>query len=212
MLLEPAVLANTIPGCEKLEKVGENTYEGQLKIRVGPVQGVFQGKVELTDIQPPDSYHMIINGRGPAGVVQGKGNLALDSEGEMTRMHYDGSVQVSGRIASVGQRLMDSSAKSIVKQCLQNLEQQVDARVAPPAEEGEPSTMEKTVAAPSPLAAPSQTEFMANVTRDIIEDYLPDPQQRRLVLGLGAAVVAISLFNAFANLIARRVARILKED
>ena len=57
-LLDPEVLASVLPGCEKLELVGENEYEGALKIKVGPVQGQFMGKVKLEDIQPPDSYTM----------------------------------------------------------------------------------------------------------------------------------------------------------
>ena len=67
MMLDPEVLANTIPGCEKLERVDENTYTGRLNIRVGPVQGVFQGKVEMSDRRPPAGLHMVVNGSGPAG-------------------------------------------------------------------------------------------------------------------------------------------------
>lgn len=210
MMLDPEVLARTIPGCEKLERVDENAFQGRLNIRVGPVQGVFQGKVESTDLHPPTSFHMIVNGNGPAGVVRGEGNITLEAIQAKTLLRYDGSVQVSGRIASVGQRVMDSSAKSIVKQSLQNLDNQIQARLAPQIEtKGETVVIPAAAAAPPP--APSQTEFMVNVTRDVLEDLIPDPQQRQLLVGLGLAAAALVFLNLFANMIARRVARIMKE-
>lgn len=210
MVLDPEVLAMTIAGCEKLERVDENTYQGRLNIRVGPVQGVFQGKVESTDMHPPSSFHMIVNGSGPAGVVHGEGNITLEAMPTTTRLRYDGAVQVSGRIASVGQRVMDSSTKSIVRQSLQNLERQIQARLEPMAETV--SEMAVPQASVAPPDAPSQTRFMYNITRDVIIDLIPDPQQRRLVVGLGLALVALGLLNGFANLVARRVAKMLKEE
>ena len=220
MLLDPEVLANTIPGCEKLEKVDENTLQGRLNIRVGPVQGIFQGKVESSDLHPPSSLHMVVNGSGPAGVVRGEGTMTLESTQSsnlsisqpMTRLRYDGAVQVSGRIATVGQRVMDSSTRSIVKQSLQNLEKQIQARLEPEPKAGLEAFAPSSAAAHTPPAAPSQTEFMVNVTRDVLNDLIPDPQQRRMLVGLGLAVIVIGLVNGFANLVARRVAKILKES
>jgi len=222
MMLDPEVLANTIPGCEKLERVDETTYTGRLNIRVGPVQGVFQGKVEMSDRRPPMGLHMVVNGSGPAGVVRGEGDLTLQSltppisqSPSSTRLHYDGQVQVSGRIATVGQRVMDSSTRSIVKQSLQSLDNQIQARLAP-----EPAALEAfapaAVSPSAPPAPPQQVDFMLNVARDVVNDtlndLLPDPQTRRLVLGAGLVVLVVGLVNAFANLIARRVAKILKES
>ena len=102
MLLDPDVLAMTIAGCEKLERVDENTFQGRLNIKVGPVQGIFQGKVETTNLHPPTSFHMVVNGSGPAGVVRGEGDMTLENLQSVTRLRYDGNVHISGRIASVG--------------------------------------------------------------------------------------------------------------
>ena len=126
MLLDPQVLANVMPGCEKLEEIGENQYKGVLKIKVGPVQGKFNGKVTLTDINEPDSYNMDVDGKGPAGFVKGTGGLVLsDGENGSTVMTYKGDAKVGGRIASVGQRLIDTSAKAIIRQSLDGLNQQI---------------------------------------------------------------------------------------
>ena len=165
-LLDPEVLASVLPGCEKLELVGENEYEGALKIKVGPVQGQFMGKVKLEDIQAPDSYTMQVDGRGAPGFVKATGNLALQAAGAQTKVTYEGDAQVGGRLASVGQRLVESSAKAIIKQSLDGLNASVQARGAaadtgaddPPAPEAKP---------------PSQTAFAANVAREVARDLVP---------------------------------------
>lgn len=212
MLLDPEVLAGIMPGCEKLEQVDENEFEGRLNIRLGPVQGVFRGTVELTELAPPRSYHILVNGRGPAGIVRGEGDLELTGKGDCTAMIYSGQAQVSGRMATVGQRLMDSSAKAIVKQSLQNLDKQIQARLQPPPEvEVGEETAESQTPPPAP-AAPSQTDFMLGVAKDIIADLIPDPKQRQLLISVGLALAVAAVINGFANLVARRVAKILKEE
>src|SRR5262245_37321960 len=128
-LLDPEVLARVMPGCEKLEQVGENEYKGTLKIKVGPVQGAFEGLVTLSDINPPDSYHMSVDGKGGPGFMRGEGQVILEPQGDATIMHYTGEAQVGGRIASVGQRLLDSSAKALTRQSLDGLNKQIQARL-----------------------------------------------------------------------------------
>ena len=211
MVFDPDVLIMTIAGCEELKRVDEHTLQGRLNIRVGPVQGVFQGKVETQDIQPPASFRMIVSGNGPAGAVHGEGSVMLEDRATDTLLRYDGAVQVSGRIASVGQRVMDSSAKSIIRQSLQNLEKQIEARLKP-----QPEPESVTAAAPAPdvalPAAPAQTEFMFNVAKDVLNDLVPETQQRRMLVNVGLAALVIGLMNAFANLVARRVVKMLKEE
>lgn len=210
MLLNPDVLARIMPGCKKLECIGDNNFEGVMNLKVGPVQGAFQGTLFLSELQPPHSYHILINGRGPAGVVRGEGDLHLQSNETGTELQYEGQAQVSGRIAAVGQRLMDSSAKAIVNQSLQNLEVQIQSQLHP-----EPIAQE-TAVTPSlpttPPPAPDQTDFIFGVTKDVITDLIPDARQRWLFGGLVLLVVSIGLGNWFANLVARRVAKILQEE
>jgi uncharacterized protein len=135
-LFEPEVLAKTLPGCEKLEREG-NQFKGEINVKMGPVQGKFQGKVDLTDVKELSSYKMLIDGRGPAGFVKATAELLLRPDAAGTRLDYDSDVQVGGRIASVGQRLLDASSRAIVKQSLEGLHEQIKllaARVAPGAE------------------------------------------------------------------------------
>ena len=190
-LLDPVVLASVLPGCEKLELVGDNEYEGALKIKVGPVQGQFQGRVKLEDIRAPDSYTMQVDGRGAPGFVKATGHLALTPEGDVTRVSYKGDAQVGGRLASVGQRLVESSAKAIIRQSLDGLNDAVRARsTAPARNDGANSTMHT----PPPAPPPSQTQFAASVAREVAKDLIPPPLRYAL---FAAVIVIILLFLYF---------------
>jgi carbon monoxide dehydrogenase subunit G len=129
-LRDPDVLASIMPGGEGFEEVGENEYSGNLNVKVGPVQGKFQGNIQLSDIVEPESYTMAVDGKGPQGFVKASGRLHLTPQGNLTHMDYEGDAQVGGRIASVGQRLLDSSAKSIIRQSLEALNQYLKYQVA----------------------------------------------------------------------------------
>lgn len=128
---DPSVLAKVMPGCEEFRAIGENRFEGKMKIKVGPVQGEFLGTVQLSDLVPPRSYRLKLNGKGAPGFVEGDGTLQLvDDPSGGTRLEYSVDAKIGGRIATVGQRLLDSSSKVITRQALEGLEGQVDARIA----------------------------------------------------------------------------------
>lgn len=218
MILDPDVLARIVPGCDKLEIVNENEFQGQMRIKIGPMDGVFRGTVALSDLQPPESFHLVVNGRGPSGIINGEGDVRLLDAQNGTEFSYAGHGQISGRMASVGQRVMTGSAKAVTKQSLENLDKQVQARVHPKAvpEAGTPTAEAgQSGAAPAveaPPEAPSQTDFMLGVAENMVEEFMPDPQQRKLIGGLAAAAVLIIAMNWFANLIARRVVKMMEEN
>ena len=192
-LMDPYVLASALPGCEKLERVGEDEYEGALGIRIGPVQGAFKGKVKLSDIRKPDSYTMRVDGQGASGFVNATGHLKLRPENGGTHADYEGDAQVGGRLAAVGQRLVESSARSVIKQSLDGLNEAVKARAATGAAVA-------TGAAPAAPGAPkrhSQAEFAANVARDVAADMIPGAVR----WGLGIAVLVAVLYFIYAVLV-----------
>ena len=167
-LMDPDVLSAAIPGGEKLEKVGENEYEAALNIRVGPVQGKFDGKIELSDIAPPESYKMTVNGQGPSGFLNGAGDVSLFETNEGTVMSYTGDAQIGGKIAGVGQRLVDSSAKSIIRQGLESISAQVKARTENPGD-SDAATIEAAA-----VVAPSAAAIAATVAKDVTKDAVND--------------------------------------
>ena len=184
-VLDPTVLAAVLPGCEDFQEVGENKFTGTLKIKVGPVQGKFKGTVALSDLVEPDSYNMRIQGKGAPGFVDGSGQLRLEDAGSSTVLHYEVDAKVGGRIASVGQRLLDSSSKVITRQALEGLEQQVVAKVA--AEAG--------AEAPPPVAAPSQAEFAADFTKGMVEELVPKERRPMIAGAIALAVLAIAFLT-----------------
>jgi hypothetical protein len=217
MILDPDVLARIVPGCDQLMVVNENEYQGQMRIKLGPMDGVFRGTVALSNLQPPQSFHLIINGRGPSGIINGEGDVSLADVENGTEFSYTGQGQISGRMASVGQRVMTSSAKAITKQSLDNLDKQVQARINPQpvvedATAGQTRRSGAVPAAEEHPPAPSQSDFFMGVAENLLEEYVPDPQQRKLLLGLGIVAALILAINWFANLVARRVVKMIEEE
>jgi len=170
MLLDPLVLAQVLPGAQSLERVGENEYAGALRLKVGPVQGDFQGTVRLEGIDPPSGYTMQVDGRGAVGFVKATGRLGLSAEGARTKLVYGGDAQVGGRLAAVGQRLVESSTRAIIAQSLEALNTAVKAKVAVRGESNAPPG-----GAPHDVEfrKPSETEFAAVVARRVVRDLIP---------------------------------------
>ena len=123
-ILDPEVIAAIMPGCDALERTGENSFRGAMKIKVGPVQGLFQGEVELSDLRTGESYHIRIQGKGAPGFVNAEGDVRFLEEDGKTVLAYEIDAKIGGRIASVGQRLLDSSTKVIARQSLEGLAEQ----------------------------------------------------------------------------------------
>jgi carbon monoxide dehydrogenase subunit G len=115
-LLDPEQLAKAIPGCEKLDAVGPGEYRATLKVGVGAVKGTFDGKVKISDIQPPTRYTMMVEGSGGPGFVRGEAVMELSEAEGGTRVEYEGDVQIGGLIAGVGQRMLGGVAKMMVDQ------------------------------------------------------------------------------------------------
>ena len=129
VLMDMDVLGGIIPGSKGLEAIGENKYQSKLAVRVGPVNGKFEANFELADINAPESYRLLVEGKGPAGHVTGEGTIRLEGENGKTVMHYAGDARIGGKIAAVGQRLLDVAAKQIAKQSLRKLRKQVEMRL-----------------------------------------------------------------------------------
>jgi carbon monoxide dehydrogenase subunit G len=113
-LNDPAVLKLCIPGCESLEVIGENEFRATATNKVGPVKIRFTGTVRLSDIDPPHSYRISGEGEGGlAGFAKGSAHVSLVQGDEGTRLHYRVDAQIGGKLAQLGQRLINSAAKKM---------------------------------------------------------------------------------------------------
>ena len=180
---DPEVLATAFPGTQSLNKVSESEYEVTMDLRVGPVAGVFAGRIVVSDEVPPESCTLTVEGKGAPGFATGAGHIQLlAQENGTTLMKYEGEMQIGGKLASVGQRLLDTASKSIIRQGLEALNQALLARIAA-----------KAAGTEVEYVPPTEAKFAAAVARDMAREMLPPPQ----TLGLVAIVALLALLLGF---------------
>lgn len=113
-LNDPSVLVQTIPGCERLESTGPDTYRMVVNAGVGSIKGTYAGEVALTDQREPNSFLMIASGSGAPGAVSTEVRVRLDDAGDgATRLTYDADAEIAGPVAGVGQRMLAGVAKKM---------------------------------------------------------------------------------------------------
>lgn len=180
-LNDPVVLQACIPGCESLEKVSDTEMKAKVRMRIGPVSASFSGKVTLSDIDPPNGYKISGEGQGgAAGFAKGGAVVALREDGADTVLNYNVDAQVGGKIAQVGARLIDGTAKKLADEFFGKFAATVGGPPAAAAVAGAPSdvgvsgTSGTPVSPPSPPAAAAQRGY-----------------RHWLIIGIGAAVLIL---------------------
>ena len=114
VLTEPASLKGCIPGCQRLDDVGDGNYEASISAALGPVRGNFNAKVSIRDWNPHKSYRMIVSANGTPGFINGEAFVTLTENGGVTTVTVDGDGQAGGLIARVGQRMMESVSRNMM--------------------------------------------------------------------------------------------------
>ena len=115
-IIDPEVLKVCIPGCESMDKVGDNEYAMVMGAKVGPVSAKFKSRITLADVDAPNSYTLIFEGQGGvAGFAKGQANVRLSPEGASTRLQYTANAMIGGKLAQVGSRLVDGVAKKLAE-------------------------------------------------------------------------------------------------
>jgi hypothetical protein len=159
-LNDPLVLKACIPGCESIEKISDTQMKAVAGIKLGPVSAKFQGKVTLSDLDPPNGYKISGEGQGgPAGFAKGGAEVRLVDQDAGTLLTYTVDAQVGGKIAQIGARLIDATAKSLAEQFFKKFA----------------AAVEQPAAAPQPAAAapvsntPDTSGFLARIWRAIAQ-------------------------------------------
>ncbi len=147
-LHDPEMLAAAIPGCEAVEKLSETEFKARAVIKIGPVKARFEGRVELRELEPPAgiAHAMVLKGEGQggaAGFARGESQVLISAEGEGSLLEYDAKAVVGGRLAQVGQRLIDGAAKALADEFFAKF-----AALMKPA-----TALEPVSSAPAPRAA-----------------------------------------------------------
>jgi uncharacterized protein len=122
-LNDPEVLKRCIPGCDSIERTGDDQYAITMSIKIGPVSAKFNGKIALQDVNAPQGYTLQFEGQGgAAGFGKGSSQVRLEPQPAGCELHYTASAQVGGKIAQVGQRLIDGVAKSMAEDFFKRFE------------------------------------------------------------------------------------------
>ena len=150
-LNDPEVLKQCIPGCDKVEANGPDAYSIGMALKIGPVAAKFTGKITLSDINPPHSYTISFEGQGgPAGFGKGNAKVLLTPNGRGNTLSYEVQASVGGKVAQMGQRLIDGVAKSLAEDFFKRFDLAMQARY--PQAYAEPAQDASTAPAPAPVS------------------------------------------------------------
>jgi len=191
-LNDPEMLKASVPGCESIERSGDNEFQVLMVARVGPVSAKFKGKLTLSDVKPPDSYSIAFEGQGgPAGFAKGGAQVRLSPEAGKTKLSYDVKASVGGKLAQIGSRLVDAAAKKVADDFFRNFNAKVGGGGGGGGG-GKPIDDTTVILAPAPKEK-EHDEHGKPIARDAD---LPDVSNRTLMFFSAGAllIVLVALF------------------
>ncbi|MEW6717280.1 MAG: carbon monoxide dehydrogenase subunit G [Chloroflexota bacterium] len=187
IIRDPEVLTKALPGTQSLKQVSESIYEGELFVRVGPVVGSFSGRLEVSNEVHPESLTLTVEGEGKPGFAKGSGDVQFIDRGDgTTLLKYAGEVQIGGKIASVGQRLLDTVSKSMARQGLGAVDEALQARIKA-----------KTGGEQVEYKPPSEVEFAAAVAKDMASEVFSSRWVWLVVALVAVIILAIVFITSF---------------
>lgn len=187
-LNDPDILGQAIPGCQSIEKHGDDKFSAKVKAKVGPVSATFGGEVTLSELNPPESYTISGEGKGgAAGFAKGGAKVRLEEDGpNATILHYTVTANVGGKLAQIGSRLIDSTAKKLSGEFFEKFSEVVAGPAPAAAEVPAPAASmpeaAPATAAPAPVPAPVPS----------YEHGVPP----MILVSLAAAIIALVAFFA----------------
>jgi carbon monoxide dehydrogenase subunit G len=192
MIRDPEVLASALPGTQKLNKLSDMDYEGVMNVRIGPVSGSFSGKLVVSDEVPPESCTLTVDGKGAPGFLKGVGHVKFaEQPDKTTHMTYEGEVTVGGTLASVGQRMIDSVAKSMIRQGFESMDKALEARLANKAgQEVE-------------YKPPTEAQFAVSVAKDMAKSWTQIAEVRMIMYIIPAAIILAIIGYVLSRILTR---------
>jgi carbon monoxide dehydrogenase subunit G len=200
-LNDPAILKEAIPGCQELTKVSDTEMNAVVQAKVGMVRATFQGAVTLSNLKPPESYTIAGEGKGGvAGFAKGGADVALAEDGpEATVLKYTAKGQVGGKLAQIGARLIDATARQMADQFFSRFAEMVGGTAAPAAAEAEGAVarvehaVEHAVEGAAHAVSEVAHEAEEEVEKAAVTGFLGGPQMWGL-LALIAVIIVILVF------------------
>ena len=157
-LNDPQILKQAIPGCEEIEQVSETELTATVSLKIGPIKARFKGKVTLSDLNPPESYTITGEGSGgAAGFAKGSAKVSLDDDGGATILRYQVEADIGGKIAQLGGRLIEGTAKKLSADFFESLKEAITGEAPEVPEAPEP----EAAAAAEPTGGVSPWVYLA---------------------------------------------------
>ncbi len=193
-LNDPAILKASIPGCDNLEKTSDTEMKASASVKIGPISARFAGRVELSDIDAPNGYTISGEGQGGvAGFAKGGAKVALADDGPGTLLSYDVKAQVGGKIAQLGARLIDASAKQMADAFFDRFTAILTPAPEPAAAMPETPTATTAAMPPPKLPDPPSLSLLALLPNEIFG--LP------IVAWIGGVIYLVILILLFGSLL-----------
>ncbi|MFN3459834.1 MAG: SRPBCC family protein [Oceanibaculum sp.] len=200
-LNDPDILGQAIPGCQSIEKQGTDKFSATVKAKVGPVSATFGGEVTLSELNPPESYTISGEGKGgAAGFAKGGAKVRLEEDGpDGTILHYTVTANVGGKLAQIGSRLIDSTAKKLSGEFFEKFSEIVAGPA--PAEGAAPAAPAPAAPAPAPAAASQPATADHGHGHSHAPAATPVPSYEHgvppmILVSLAAAIIALAAFFA----------------
>lgn len=166
-LNDPEALKACIPGCETVDKVSDTQFTARVTMAIGPVKAKFTGDVTLSDIDAPNGYTITGKGSGgAAGFGKGSAKVSLSPDGDGTILRYTANASVGGKLAQIGQRLVDSAARKMADDFFTNFTAYLTAKGAATAAPAVASAAQSDIAAPAPAEAAAAAASTSTVSND----------------------------------------------
>ena len=127
-IVDPAVLQRCIEGCDRLVRTSEDNYDAYLKLGLAGIKGNYVGKLQLTDKKLPESYTLVVEGKGTPGFVRSTARIRLVEKDQETELHCEAEAQVGGPIAAIGSRLIEAAAKKMTEDFFKKFAQSIEAQ------------------------------------------------------------------------------------
>lgn len=190
-LNDPDILKSAIPGCDEIVKQSETEMTAKVTAKVGPVKAKFTGEVTLSDLDPPSSYTISGEGKGgPAGFAKGGAKVSLSDQDGGTLLSYEVHANVGGKLAQIGSRLIDSTAKKMADDFFTNFSAALSNEGAPAAT---PETQPAEAVAATDTSTIKETT-MSNTPQGVPDENVYESAHWTIYLGYALALVATVLF------------------
>lgn len=188
ILLDPISIQKALPGCEEFDQDSVNDYRAALRIKTGPLQGLYHGGIHLDQIEPFNGFDLVFEGQGDQGPISGQGQLHLEGQGGETIVHYAGTVELENAQGNRSPRLFKTTANALIRQYFEGIDQQIRIQ----------TRVYTTEIRPHPPKAEARAARTGTIS---MQDWVEKVRRDRRVTAIVALLLLLSFFMAIGAVV-----------